>query len=238
MNICTLIPAYNESRTITQVVLAVKKVMPSVVVVDDGSRDDTSQLAQDAGAIVIKHEVNQGKGAALKTGFKYVLDNNYDAVITMDSDGQHDADDIPGFLVAFQRKLPPLSRELENPSLYKGKGYPGIIIGSRMHDISTMPTIRKFTNKLTSFVGSMLAHQRLEDSQSGFRLISSEVLKNVQIETSGFEMESELLIKASKAGFRIITVPIKTIYGQEVSKINPKRDTYRFLRLLFRSLHW
>ncbi len=230
MKICVLVPAYNEARTIGQVISAVREMTKSVIVIDDGSRDATAQLAQDAGAIVIKHQVNKGKGAALQTGFKYVLDNGYDAVITMDSDGQHDANDIPAFLEAFNKKL-------FFPSRFHGN-YPGIIIGTRMNDISKMPTVRKFTNKLTSFVGSMLARQKLSDSQSGFRLISSDVLKTVQLETSGFEMESELLIKASKAGFRIVSVPIKTIYGREISKINPKKDTYRFLRLLFRSLRW
>jgi hypothetical protein len=114
----------------------------------------------------------------------------------------------------------------------------GIIIGSRMRDISTMPAIRKLSNKLTSFIGSSMAHQRIEDSQSGFRLISRDVIRTVNLETSRYEMESELLIKASKAGFKIISVPIKTIYGQEVSKINPLVDTYRFIRLFFRSLSW
>jgi len=220
MNICLLIPAYNEARTIGQIVAKARRIMDSVVVVDDGSRDATAQIAQDSGALVIKHKVNSGKGAALRTGFQHVLDHGYDAVITMDSDGQHDVDDIPRFLEAFSNSLP------------------GIILGSRMHDISTMPAVRKCTNKFTSFVGSLLSHQKLEDSQSGFRLISADVLRTVKLETSGFEMESELLVKASKAGFRIISVPIKTIYGQEISKINPAVDTYKFLRLLFRSFRW
>ena len=217
-----IIPAYNESGKITDVVREAKKVLllNEVLVVDDGSKDTTVKEAEDAGALVIKHKVNSGKGAALRTGFQPVLDHGYDAVITMDSDGQHDVDDIPRFLEAFSNSLP------------------GIILGSRMHDISTMPAVRKCTNKFTSFVGSLLAHQRLEDSQSGFRLISSDVLRAVELETSGFEMESELLVKASKAGFRIISVPIKTIYGQEISKINPVVDTYKFLRLLFRSFRW
>lgn len=201
-----------------------------MIVVDDGSYDATSQIAQNSGAIVIEHQINRGKGAALRTGFQYALDHKYDAVITMDSDGQHDADDIPKFLEAFESKTSAL--------MYRDTKPIGIILGSRMQDISTMPAIRKVTNKLTSFVGSLLAHQKLTDSQSGFRLISSNVLRTVQLETTGFEMESELLIKASKTGFRIISVPIKTIYGQEVSKIDPVLDTYRFLRLLFRSLRW
>jgi len=227
MDICLIIPAYNEARTIGQVVSEARKIVSSVVVVDDGSRDDTAQIAEDSGALVLKHQVNSGKGAALRTGFQYALDHGYDAVITMDSDGQHDSSDIPAFLEAFNRKAG-----------FGKRTRPGVILGSRMQDIATMPAIRKFTNKFTSFVGSLLAHQELRDSQSGFRLISTDVLRAVELETSGYEMESELLIKASRAGFRITSVPIKTIYGQEVSKINPTLDTYRFLRLLFRSLRW
>ena len=101
-----------------------------------------------------------------------------------------------------------------------------------------MPAVRKCTNKLTSFLSSMVAHQKIDDSQSGFRLITSDVLKAVKLETDRFETESEILIKASKAGFRIISVPIKTIYGDEKSKIRPVKDTYRFIRLFFRSLRW
>ena len=240
MNVCLLIPAYNEARTIGQIVSKARTIIDTIIVVDDGSQDATAQIAQDSGALVLKHQVNSGKGAALRTGFQYALDHGYDAVITMDSDGQHDVDDIPKFLEAFEKKeIPP------NPPVptrhavsLRGGGLVGIILGSRMHDISIMPTVRRFTNKLTSFVGSLLAHQELKDSQSGFRLISSEVLRAVELETSGYEMESELLIKASRSGFRITSVPIKTIYGQEVSKINPVVDTCRFFRLLFRSLRW
>jgi len=220
LKICVLIPGYNESRTIEQVVSNTLKVINDVVVVDDGSKDDTAQLAKDAGAIVLKHEINRGKGAALKTGFNYAVENGYDAVVTMDSDGQHDPEDIPRFLNALNS--------------FKS----GIIIGSRMNDITTMPAIRKCTNKLTSYVNSTFAHQRIDDSQSGFRLITTDVFRTIKLETDRFETESEILIKASKAGFKIISVPIKTIYGEEKSKIRPVKDTYTFIRLFFRSLRW
>ncbi len=220
MEICILIPGYNEEKTIGQVVSKARKVISDVIVIDDGSTDNTYQIAKDAGAIVIRHEVNKGKGAALKTGFRYALEHNYQAVITMDSDGQHDVDDIPNFLNALHEKKA------------------DIVIGSRMKNISTMPAIRKFTNKLTSYVSSLLMHQKVDDSQSGFRLINSDVLRSITLETDRYDTESEILIKASRAGFRIKSVPIKTIYGQERSKINPLIDTYRFIRLVFRSLHW
>jgi len=220
MKICVLIPGYNESRTIGQVVSNTLKVVNDVIVVDDGSKDNTAQLAKDAGATVLKHEVNKGKGAALKTGFDYAVENGYDAAITMDSDGQHDPEDIPRFLNTLDS--------------FKS----GIIIGSRMNDITTMPAVRKCTNKLTSYVNSTIAHQRIDDSQSGFRLITTDVLRTIRLETDRFETESEILIKASKAGFKIISVPIKTIYGDEKSKIRPVKDTYTFIRLFFRSLRW
>jgi len=171
MKICVLIPGYNESRTIEQVVSNTLKVINDVVVVDDGSKDDTAQLAKDAGAIVLKHEINRGKGAALKTGFNYAVENGYDAVVTMDSDGQHDPEDIPRFLNALNS--------------FKS----GIIIGSRMNDITTMPAIRKCTNKLTSYVNSTFAHQRIDDSQSGFRLITTDVFRTIKLETDRFETE-------------------------------------------------
>lgn len=220
MKICILIPGYNEEKTIGQVVSKARKVISDVIVIDDGSTDNTYQIAKNAGAIVIRHEVNKGKGAALKTGFKYALEHYYQAVITMDSDGQHDVDDIPNFLNTLREKKA------------------DIVIGSRMENLSTMPAIRKFTNKLTSYVSSLLMHQKVDDSQSGFRLINSDVLRSITLETDRYDTESEILIKASRAGFRIKSVPIKTIYGQEKSKINPLIDTYRFIRLVFRSLHW
>ncbi len=220
MKICVLIPGYNEEKMIGQVVSKARKIISNVIVIDDGSTDNTSKIAKDAGAIVVRHEVNRGKGAALKTGFQYALEHNYQAVITMDSDGQHDVNDIPKFLNALLEKKA------------------DIVIGSRMNDISTMPAIRKVTNKLTSFVSSLLMHQKVDDSQSGFRLINCDVLRSITLETDRYDTESEILIKASRAGFRITSVPIKTIYGQEKSKINPLKDTYRFIRLVFRSLHW
>lgn len=220
MRICAIIPGYNESKTIGEVVSRVRKVIPDVVVIDDGSTDNTAEIAREAGAIVLQHERNKGKGAALKTGFRYALENNYDAVITMDSDGQHDSNDIPNFIRAIN------------------KHKSGIIIGSRMNDLSNMPMIRRFTNKATSIANSIIAGQKIVDSQSGFRLITCDVLRAVTLESDRYELESEILIKASKYGFQIRTVPIKTIYGDEKSKIKPVRDTYRFIRLLFRSLSW
>ncbi len=170
MDICILIPGYNEEKMIGHVVSKARKVISDIIVVDDGSVDNTYQIAKSAGAIVIRHEVNKGKGAALKTGFQYALEHNYQAVITMDSDGQHDADDIPNFLNALNvRKA-------------------DIIIGSRMKNISTMPAIRKVTNKLTSYISSLLMHQKVDDSQSGFRLITSDVLRSVKLESDRYDM--------------------------------------------------
>ena len=103
VSVCLLIPAFNEARTIGRLVSGAREIADSVIVVDDGSQDATAQIAQDSGALVLKHRVNSGKGAALRLGFQHVLEHGYDAVITMDSDGQHDVDDIPTFLEAFNR---------------------------------------------------------------------------------------------------------------------------------------
>ena len=220
MSVCLLIPAYNEARTIGQVVSDARKIIDSVVVIDDGSQDATAQIAQDSGALTLRHQVNRGKGAALRTGFQYVLDHGYDAAITMDSDGQHDVDDIPRFLEAFNEK---------------GSG---VILGSRMHDISTMPLHRRCSNTLTSLVISIRVGCRIPDSQSGFRWIRSSVLRAIPLKDDGYHLESELLIKAGKKGVRISAVPIDTIYRNEESSIKPFGDTIRFIVLIIRSFFW
>jgi len=216
-----VIPAYNEEKRIGEVVRRVREFIEDVVVVDDGSKDGTAQRANEAGAKVLVHGENRGKGAALKTGFEFAVREGFDAVITLDADGQHDPVEIPKFL-----------REAEKNELQ-------IIVGNRMGKPEGMPVVRYLTNRFTSFVISKMSGQRIPDSQSGFRLIRKEVLESLSIESSNFDAESEILIKASLAGFKIGNVPIKTIYrGDERSKINPMVDTVRFFRLVFKGMRW
>lgn len=191
----------------------------NIVVIDDGSDDQTFEIARMAGASILRHEKNKGKGEALKTGFRYAQKKNYHALVTMDADLQHDPESIPDFV-----------RMAENTS--------GIIIGTRKRNLKIMPFARWLTNNLTSAIVSVLSSQSVRDSQSGYRLISTEVLKNLKLESKKYDLESEILIKAKRKGFKIDEVPVKTIYGGGKSFINPLIDTGRFIKLMWRSLWW
>ncbi|MDD5679897.1 MAG: glycosyltransferase family 2 protein [Candidatus Omnitrophica bacterium] len=211
-----LIPAYNESEHIGDLIRKLRGMNFEPIVIDDGSKDNTYLIAQESGAKVIRHDKNLGKGAALKTGFSAILDNGYDAAIIMDGDAQHSPADISK-LIAVSEK---------NPN--------ALLIGNRMGNVSNMPLVRELTNKFMSSLVSSICRQSIPDSQCGFRLIRKELLKKISIESSRFEVESEILIKASAAGVKIISVPIKTLYGKEASQINPFWDTCRFIYFLFR----
>lgn len=212
-----LIPSYNEAKTIGSIVSRLKGRDLAVYVVDDGSSDKTGEIAASAGAIVIKNDRNLGKGASLRRGFERVLEDGCDAVIVMDGDDQHDAADI-GHLVEKARECPAA----------------GIVIGNRMLDTASMPRIRVIVNKLMSLVMSRFAGQYVPDSQCGFRLIRREVLEKIELESSNFEIESEMIVKAAKANFRIESAPVKTVYQDEKSKINPLIDTLRFIVLMIK----
>ena len=222
MRIVALIPAYNAARRLPEVITGVAEHISrsDIVVVDDGSSDDTLRIAESCETVVLKHARNRGKGAALKTGFGFALTEGYDAVLTLDADGQHDPRCIPAFIQA-QRQT-----------------QADIVVGSRMHDISTMPLHRRCSNTLTSLIISIRVGCRIPDSQSGFRWIRSSVLRAIPLKDDGYHLESELLIKARKKGARIVAVPIETIYRDEKSSIKPFRDTLRFVVLIIRSLFW
>jgi len=194
MRICVIIPAYNEAENIGSVVSGARRFIEDVVVVDDGSTDDTAAKAKGAGAILLEHKVNQGKGVALKTGFDYALEKDYDAVITLDADGQHDSGEIPQFIEA--------AREAD------------VVVGTRAGNRAGMPLIRRATNTISSWILSGLSGERLTDTQSGYRLIKTRVLKMAKTKTAGFEAESEILLEAIGRGFRVVEIPIRTIYGR------------------------
>ena len=218
MHVCLLLPAYNEAKTIGQVVREASEFVNDILVIDDGSVDKTAQIAEEAGGKVIKHSTNLGKGMALRTGFDYVSQKGYDLIATMDSDGQHQPSDLPRIIDYFK------------------KNKPDIIIGARIHDRIKMPRHRRFNNWLVSSVGSALCGQEVKDFQSGFRLIRTEVLRSVELHTERYETESELLIKAGRIGFKIQSIPINTIYNAEVSNIKPLREMRLFTKLLINSL--
>jgi len=217
MKTCVIIPTYNESKAIGGIVREIiSKRKFDVVVVDDGSSDKTGKIASDNGAVVIYNKTNLGKGFALKQGFKYALDNGYEAVITMDGDGQHHHEDIDNFI---------------NASLDEDVA---IVVGNRMLEMKNMPFVRKITNKVMSSVISLACKQAIPDSQCGFRLIKREVLENIDLKTDKYEIESELLIKAAKLNHKIKSVNIRTIYTGQKSQINPFVDTFRFIRFILK----
>lgn len=218
MKLCIIIPTYNEQRNIVRLIRELKTKNCDILVVDDGSLDSTAMLAEREGAFLIKHQTRQGKGASLRDGFNFALKNNYEAVITMDGDGQHSPEDIAKFINCAEG----LDAE--------------IIVGTRMSSAEGMPVLRLLTNKVMSKIISFICHQNIPDSQCGFRLIKIDVLKNVCLDCEQFEIESEVLIEACKNGFKVISIPIRTIYQGEKSRINPFCDTLRFLKFVFRKL--
>jgi glycosyltransferase involved in cell wall biosynthesis len=217
-----VIPCKNVEATIGPLVTRIRRVDAAldVLVVDDGSTDGTGRAALEAGATVLRHETNRGKGAALRTGFDHAVARGYEALITMDGDLQHDPAAIPAFLTALEA------------------GAGDIVIGTRMRAVGEMPRIRIWTNRTTSRVVSRLAGQRVPDSQSGYRIMKTSVVKDLPLVTSRYDTESEILIRAARRGARIASIPIESIYGSGVSHINPVIDTLRFLRLVVRSLFW
>jgi len=215
MKICVLIPAFNESKSIGPIIEALIKKGVPVLIVDDGSTDGTGRMAIDYGVNLIRHQKNMGKGASLKDGFDYIAGHDlYDAVIVMDADGQHSVEDIDKFL--------DIAR----------KGSADIVVGNRMGHAENMPRVRYYTNKFLSFMLSGICRQVIPDTQCGYRLLTRKALKDIRLDSSNFETESEMLIVASRKGFKIMSVPIETVYRGEKSEINPVTDTIRFAKLI------
>jgi len=210
-----LIPAWNEAERIAPVIGATRAYLP-VLVVDDGSEDDTVTVAEAAGATTVRHLQNRGKGVALMTGFEWGLARGYEAILTLDADGQHDPADIPKFLTAYE------AREGD------------LIIGQR--DFSKMPFPRGYTNPFGSWLLSLALNQRIHDNQSGFRLHSRRLLEALALTTTGFELEVEIIIQAVRRGMSIGWVEIETLYGVgEVSYFHPLKDSARFLGMVWRA---
>ena len=216
INWCALLPAYREKAHVGAVVQAARAAGAEVIVVDDGSDDGTAEAAEAEGAHVIRHPANRGKGAALATGFAEVRRRGYDVVVTLDADGQHDPAELPKFIETYQRT-----------------GIP-VLIGSRMSDDQGMPWIRRLTNRLMSRLLSRLMGHYIPDTQCGYRLYRSDLLPLVATGASGFAAESEVLLRLAARGVRMDVVRVRTLYGNEKSKIRPLADTVRFLRMLAR----
>jgi len=210
-DIVVVIPAYNASLTISSVVRKTLSHLSRVLVVDDGSIDDTGDQARRAGAQVRTHPRNRGKGAALRTAFAELDGAGVDAVVTLDADGQHDPDDIPRLLECFRTSGADL------------------IIGSRWNDFSEMSPMRRFGNRFSSSALAFFTGLRIPDSQSGFRLYTTTFLRSARLKGEAYELEMEAFLAASALGSKVQTVPISLLVadGRALSHFRPVRDTYR-----------
>ena len=216
VTVSAVIPAFQEAKHIADVVRRTLKQLANVVVVDDGSADATAEEARRAGADVIVHEQNLGKGESIKSGFRYWLDHGATYVIILDGDGQHLPEEIPHFLAAAASSRAKL------------------LIGTRMNNVGDMPVVRLAVNRYMSRTISHACRQEIPDTQCGFRMVHRDIIPDLLGGTERFDYETEMLIVASRAGCDIAAVPISTVYSDEVSSIHPVRDTLRFFKLMRR----
>ncbi len=216
-SVAAVIPAYNEEKHIGDVVRRTRSQLDHVLVVDDGSGDETKDRAGEAGAEVAIHSENRGKGEAIKTGLRYWLDRHLEFVIILDADGQHRPEEIDRFVTAAA-----------------STAGPKLIIGNRMNDVSRMPLVRRMVNRYMSNNISCVCRQKIPDTQCGFRMLHRDLIPDLLGGANRFDYETEMLIVASRKGCRIDSVPITTVYSDEVSSIHPVRDTLRFFKLMWR----
>ena len=211
--IVALIPGYNEAPRIGAVTREAKQHLP-VIVVDDGSSDGTADVAREAGATVVEQRPNQGKGAALRAGFRHALDAGADAILTLDADGQHDPREIPGFLDAGAADPPP-----------------DLVIGSR--NFRAMPPVRRLSNELGRIAFSWAVGRPIPDNQSGYRLVSRRLAEaTLASDEHGFAFEVEQITTCIRMRGTIAWVPIRTIYAGEPSHIRPVAHLREFVRIV------
>jgi UDP-N-acetylglucosamine---dolichyl-phosphate N-acetylglucosaminyltransferase len=209
MRTCALIPAFNEAAYIANVVKGTQPHVEQVVVIDDGSSDQTAQVAQAAGATCLRSDTNCGKAWALRTGIAFARARNFTHAITLDGDGQHLPEDVPVML-----------RVAEQTGA-------DLVIGARSFDRARMPRARYYSNTIGSRLASALVGCEIRDSQSGFRLFRLDKLRETKLRSRSYELEMEILIKMARSGCTIAHAPVHMVYddGQARSKMKPVRDT-------------
>jgi len=208
-DIVAVIPAFECAASIGAVVGSVRRHLETVVVIDDGSGDGTAEAAGRAGAQVERLPENRGKGHALRRGLERALALDPRAVVLLDGDGQHDPDDLPALFVPWDR------------------GEADLVIGTRLEHPEKIPGARYWTNYVGSRVLSWMTGLELHDSQSGLRLLDAGLLRRLRLESDGYAIESEMLLKAARRGARVAQVPIRVIYDGLPSHFRPVRDVLR-----------
>jgi glycosyltransferase involved in cell wall biosynthesis len=204
-NIVAILPAFNEQKTIAEVILKTKKYVDRVIVVDDGSSDLTAEIAERLKVTVIRHKRNMGYGAALRSGLEYAMKLNPAVVVILDADGQHDPKDIP-------RLIEPILR-----------GEAAIVIGSRFIDKlkEKIPAYRKFGIRMITKLMKVLTYNNLTDAQSGFRAYNRKAIEKIQPSESGMGASIEILFKAKEHNLKVVEVPIEIRYGENSPTQNP-----------------
>lgn len=211
---CVIIPTYNNSGTLSSIISGVLKFTDSVIVVNDGSTDGTSDiLKQFQDITVVTHEVNKGKGIALRTGFKKAVELNLDYAVTIDSDGQHNPEDLPNFIEKIEKE-------------------PGsLIVGARNMEQSTVPGKSSFGHKFSNFWYKVETGIDLPDTQSGYRLYPVKKLKDIRYITNRFEFEIEVIVRAAWTGIRVTHVPVSVIYFPKETRVSHFRPVRDFTRV-------
>ncbi len=217
VTVCALIAAFNEERHVGQVVAGVRRYVSHVVLVDDGSTDQTAASAEASGATVLRHDRNLGKGSAIRTGLAHVLRLPFAYVLFLDADLQHDPGEIPKLLAAAD------------------DGASDFVLGERGFAKDAMPAARFYSNVIGSRILSWFIGADVADSQSGFRLIRADLLRQVTLTSRGYEIETEMLIKLTRAGARLHRIGVTRLhYDGARSHIRPFRDTVRTCMLAVR----
>jgi len=210
-NVAVVVPAYDCAETVGGVVAGARCHAADVIVVSDGSRDATAGLARAAGARVEELPANRGKGVALARGIELALARRPELVVLMDADGQHDPEDLPALLAAART------------------GRFDLIVGCRLQDSDDIPFARYWTNYIGTRVLTWMTGFALEDSQSGYRVLTAPLAERLSLRSPGYAVETEMLIKAAKLRARLGHVPVRTIYNREVSHFRPLVDTLRIV---------
>lgn len=220
MNAVAIVPAFNEARSIAEVVTGLRGVVSHVLVVDDGSTDQTAARAREAGAEVLSRGTNTGKGSAVRAGLAHVMTGPFTHVLFLDGDLQHRPSEASRLLDAAERTGADL------------------VLGQRQFSREGMPAARYHANRIGSRALSWFVGAPVQDSQCGFRVCRLEALRDLPLRARGYEIETEMLVKLRRRGARLASVPITAVYGAERSKLRPVRDTTRtcFLAVYYQFL--